>query len=319
MYFGIELGGTKVVVAAGLSPETLSPLVRLPTTDPQNTIPAVIAALRDLEATHGPGRALGIASFGPIRLDPRARDYGTILDTPKLAWRDFNVLTPLRDAFPHMPIALDTDVNAAALAEARWGAGKGQDIFAYVTVGTGVGVGLYAHGRPLHGFLHPEAGHMLIRRTASEDIFAGICPFHRDCLEGMICGPSVEQRLGVKGEAVPDDHSVWGQIGGYLAQLFHNLTVLTAPQKIIVGGGVGLKHSVLDSAREAYIDLLGGYYRDIPDRAAAQRLIVPAALSDRAGVLGAIALAVSSDSKDIEADATQKETGTQAVFERQDG
>lgn len=294
MYLGIELGGTKVIVAAGLSPERLSPLTRLPTTDPHTTMEATIAAMRDLEQSHGPCQGIGVASFGPIRLDAEATDYGTILDTPKTPWRDFNLIKPLRDAFPNLPITLDTDVNGAALAEARWGMGQGMDAFAYVTVGTGVGVGLYVHGRPVHGFLHPEAGHMLVQRDSLRDPFGGTCPWHRDCLEGLTCGPSVEQRLGVRGETVADEHPVWAQLGFYLGQLFHNLTVIAAPQAIIVGGGVGLKPAVLASARQAYVDLLGGYFRDIPDLDAARRMIVPAALSDRAGVLGAIALAGAS-------------------------
>lgn len=319
MYIGIELGGTKVVVAAGQSPETLSPLIRLPTADPHSTMAATVCAMRELEASHGQCKAIGVASFGPIRLDPRARDYGTILDTPKLAWRDFNVLAPLLAAFPQTPLALDTDVNGAALAEARWGAGLGLDVFAYITVGTGVGAGLYVNGRPLHGFLHPEAGHMLVRRDPGQDPFSGLCPYHGDCLEGLTCGPSVERRLGIKGEMVADDHPVWRQIGGYLAQLFHNLTVITATQRIVVGGGVGLKASVLESARQAYVDLLGGYYRDLPDLAAAQRLIVPAALSDRAGVLGAIALAAAADPHPLMAAASLQAVGAHGVLERYDG
>lgn len=319
MYIGIELGGTKVVVAAGLSPETLSPLIRLPTTDPHSTMAATVAALRGLEATHGVCQAIGVASFGPIRLDRHAPDYGTILDTPKLPWRNFNVLAPLREAFPNIALALDTDVNGAALAEARWGAGQGLDVLAYITVGTGVGAGFFVHGRPLHGFLHPEAGHMLVRRDDEQDPFAGICPNHGDCLEGLICGPSVQRRLGVKGETVSDHHPVWPQIGSYLAQLFHNLTVIAAPQRIIVGGGVGLKSSVLDSARNAYVNLLGGYYRNIPDLAAAQELIVPAGLSDRAGVLGAIALAAEAYGRVPQGRSLPEGRETQAVLERQDG
>lgn len=314
MYLGIELGGTKVIVAAGRSPETLSPLTRLPTSDPHATMATTIAAIHALERDHGPFTAIGVASFGPIRLDPDAPDYGTILDTPKTQWQDFNVLAPLRAAFPGLPIALDTDVNGAAMAEARWGMGRDLDAFAYVTVGTGVGVGLYVHGRPVHGLLHPEAGHMLVRRDPS-DSFAGTCPWHRNCLEGVTCGPSVEQRLGVRGETVADDHPVWEQVGGYLGQLFHNLTVIAAPRIIIVGGGVGLKEAVLTKARQAYIDLLGGYYRDMRDLPAAQRIIVPAALSDRAGVLGAIALA--STTQDL--DSTFPSSRTAATLEGEIG
>lgn len=291
MYIGIELGGTKVIVAAGRSPDSLSPLIRLPTTDPQATLQRILAAMRDLEDRHGACTAIGVAAFGPLRLDARAADYGSILDTPKAPWRDVNLLAPLRAAYPDVPLVLDTDVNGAALAEARWGAGQGLDAFAYVTVGTGVGAGLFVHGRPVHGLLHPEAGHMLVRRDPGTDPFTGSCPWHRDCLEGLACGPSVEQRLGTKGEFVADDHPVWAQVGGYLGQLFHNLTVIAAPQKIIVGGGVGLKLAVLESSRRAFLDHLGGYYRDIPDLVAARGMIVPAALADRAGVLGAIALA----------------------------
>jgi fructokinase len=291
MYIGIELGGTKVVLAAGGSAASVGPVLRFPTVAPEVTLASVTQAIADLATQQGPVRAIGVASFGPIRLDRAAPDYGAFLDTPKAQWRDFDLMAALAKAFPEVPLALDTDVNGAVLAEARWGAGQGCDTLAYVTVGTGVGVGLYVRGAPVHGFLHPEAGHMLVRRHGPGDNFAGICPYHGDCLEGLVSGPAVAARLGVPAESVADDHPVWADVGGHLAQLFYHLTLFAAPQRIIVGGGVGLKPVVLHHARRRLFDLLGGYYRDFPTVESIDRFVVPAGLADRAGVLGAMALA----------------------------
>jgi len=291
MYIGIEIGGTKVVMAAGTCPEDLTQPVRIPTEMPDQTFAAIARQVLEFQTAYPGIRGIGIASFGPIQVNPDHAEFGTICETPKAGWSGFNVVRALRDRFPGLPVAIDTDVNGAAVGEAVWGAGKGLDTFAYVTIGTGIGAGLYVNGRPVHGLLHPEAGHMLVRREPGRDPFPGSCPFHSDCLEGLASGPTIERRLGIRGEDLPDDHEVWLLIGDYLAQLYYNIALIAAPQRILIGGGVGLKAEVIARSRSEFSRLLGGYVRDLRRPQDVQDYIQAAALKDRAGVLGAIALA----------------------------
>lgn len=296
-YIGIELGGTKVLLAHGDGPDRLSAPLRLPTFGPEETLKAVVAATHDLIKAHGPVRAIGVASFGPIGLDPALAGYGRFLSTPKPGYSHADLLGPLRRAFPDTPLALDTDVNGAALGEQSWGAGKGLETFAYVTVGTGIGVGAIVGDQPVHGLLHPEAGHILVRHDSKRDPYPGLCPFHGDCLEGLASGPAIAARVGRPGEDIADDDPVWALIGDYLAQLFYNLTLTLSPRRIIVGGGVGLKPAVLNAARARLGVYLGGYIEALTSQPALDAFIAPAALSDRAGVLGAIALASRVDTR----------------------
>ena len=291
MYIGIEVGGTKVIMAAGTRPEDLTPLVRFPTETPEKTFSAITRQIEQYLAVLPVISGIGVASFGPIQVKPGHPEFGMILDTPKPYWGGFNIAAALRERFPALPLALDTDVNGAAVSEALWGAGKGLDTFAYVTVGTGIGAGLYVNGHPVHGLLHPEAGHMLVCRSADKDPFPGCCPFHTDCLEGLASGPSVEKRTGIRGEDLPDSHPVWPMLGRYLAQLYYNMTLIAAPQRILVGGGVGLKKEVLAESRLELSRLLGGYLRDLRSPESIEHFVQAAHLHDRAGVLGAIGLA----------------------------
>lgn len=291
MYIGIEIGGTKVVMAMGTGPDGISPIVRFPTEAPDQTIALIAKHIEAFVAGPSHVDGIGIASFGPIQVNPNHKEFGTFCDTPKFLWRGFNIIRNLRERYPDLPIALDTDVNGAAVGEATWGAGMGLDSFAYVTVGTGIGAGLYINGQPVHGLLHPEAGHMLVRRDLVDDPFGGACPFHNDCLEGLASGPTIQQRTGVRGEDLADDHPVWPMVGRYLAQLYFNMTMITSPQRILVGGGVGLKTEVLESSHREFLRLVGGYFRDFRRLEDVQSFIRPAELLDRAGVLGAIALA----------------------------
>lgn len=293
MYIGIEIGGTKVIMAVGTCPEDLTQLVRIPTETPDLTFAAIARQVLDFQTTYPGICGIGIASFGPIQVNAAHEDFGTICDTPKPGWRGFNIVRALQSRFPSLPVALDTDVNGAAVAEANWGAGRGLDTFAYVTVGTGIGAGLFVNGKPVHGLLHPEAGHMLVRRDPGRDPFPGSCPFHGDCLEGLASGPAIERRTGVRGEDLPDDHEVWLLIGDYLAQLYYNMAVIAAPQRILIGGGVGLKREVIERSRLEFSRLLGGYLHKLRRPQDVQDYIQAAALRDRAGVLGAIGLAAS--------------------------
>jgi len=291
MYIGIEIGGTKVVMAAGTCPEDLTQPVRIPTESPDQTFAAIARQVLDFQTAHPGIRGIGIASFGPIQVNPDHAEFGTICETPKAGWSGFNVVRALRDRFPSLPIAVDTDVNGAAVAEASWGAGRELNTFAYVTIGTGIGAGLYVNGKPVHGLLHPEAGHMLVRRELGRDPFPGSCPFHGDCLEGLASGPTIERRTGIQGEDLPDDHEIWQLIGDYLAQLYYNMAMIAAPQRILIGGGVGLKPEVIERSRAEFSRLLGGYFRQLRRPQDVHDYIQAAALKDRAGVLGAVALA----------------------------
>ncbi len=291
MFAGIELGGTKVIVAAGTGPDDLTAPVRVPTTDPAMTMAAVVSELRRLQGTLGRFDAIGVASFGPIGINPKADHYGHILRTPKPGWTHADLLKPLRDAFPDVPIALDTDVNGAAIGEMTWGAGQGLDSFAYVTVGTGIGVGIVNNGLPVHGLLHPEAGHIRVRHDWTADPYAGRCPFHGDCVEGLASGPTLKDRTGIAGEDLPDDHPAWGLIAEYLGQLYHTLCLTTSPQRILVGGGVGLHPRVLELSRDHLHASLGGYAEALSDRATLDTYVARAGLGDRAGILGAVAMA----------------------------
>lgn len=288
-YVGIEMGGTKVIVAAGTGPNDLSQTVRLPTQDPQSTMAAVVEAVRTV--TGGRNIAgIGVATFGPVGLRPTEANYGHILRTSKPGWTGADVLTPLTQAFPETNLVIDTDVNGAALAEQEWGAARELTDFAYVTVGTGIGVGLVSNGRPVHGQLHPEAGHIYVRRDAQLDPYQGRCPFHGDCLEGLASGPTLFDRTGIQGEDLPADHPVWRLVGEYLSQLYMNLTLVTSPQRIVVGGGLGLNSRVLSFSRDKLRNLLGGYIQSLEQSVDIERFVVGAELGERAGVLGAIAM-----------------------------
>jgi fructokinase len=286
MTAGVELGGTKTAVALGSGPDDLCDPIILPTRDPQTTMQAVAEALHSLAAQHGPFGRLGVASFGPLHWradDPRGQGIGK---TPKPLWAGFNPLAALANHFsvPQAALALDTDVNAAALAEGLWGQAQGLADFAYVTVGTGIGAGLVVNGRLLHGGLHPEAGHLWVRRDPALDPFMGLCPFHGDCLEGLASGPALAARLGVSAEKIADNHPIWDLVGDYLGQLCLSLLLVASPRRIIMGGGVGAREPARSKARLHLERYLAGYV-EVPDA-----FILAPALGSRAGVLGAIAL-----------------------------
>ncbi len=282
---GIELGGTKVVVAAGSGPDDLSPTIRIPTTDPATTMAAIIAALAGL----GPFDAIGIASFGPVCLDPADPGSLRITNTPKPGWSQTKLVQPLAERFG-VPVALDTDVNGAALGEGRWGAARGLTDFAYITVGTGIGVGLVVNGRPVHGALHPEAGHLLVRRDPARDPYRGHCPFHGDCLEGLACGPAIADRVGQPAETLAEDHPVWELVGDYVGQLCASLCLVTAPRRIVLGGGVGQRPGVRAGADAALRRHLAGYIPLPPPG----DFIVEPGLGGLSGVLGAVALGLDA-------------------------
>ncbi|HTS47292.1 MAG TPA: ROK family protein [Bryobacteraceae bacterium] len=274
---GIEAGGTKFVCAAGHPPDDLE-LAEIPTTTPEQTISRVLEFFKARPAL----RAIGIASFGPVDLDPSSSTCGFITWTPKLAWRNFDFAGSVRKAL-RVPVAFDTDVNAAALAEGRWGAAQGLDTFLYLTVGTGIGGGGMANGRLLHGRTHPEMGHVRVPHDMARDPFPGNCPYHGDCLEGLAAAPAIQTRWGQDPSSLPDSHPAWDLEARYLALGLVNAICVLSPQRIILGGGVMTRQQLFPMIRGNVAELLNGYV-DAPD-------IVPPSLGSRAGVLGAMALA----------------------------
>ncbi len=287
---GVELGGTKCVCTLASGPDAIIDQVEIPTSDPEETLGAIKHMLRKWWAERR-FRALGIASFGPICLDPALPLYGHILETNKPHWSGVDVLGTLSSEFP-VACGVDTDVNAAALAEMAWGSGRGLADFSYVTVGTGVGVGLIVNGMATRGLLHGELGHMVIPRTPGDD-FPSICRFHDCCVEGLASGSAIKARLGVEQIAhVAPDHPVWDIVVNALAALCHNMVCTTGPRRIAFGGGVMNRQPHLLARIEAQLEQsLAGYMRLPTDRP----YIVAPELGDQAGPLGSIFLGIAAE------------------------
>ncbi len=286
---GIEAGGTKFVCVVGRGTEPFLAETRIPTTTPAETLARVVAFFRDAEAAHGKCAAFGVASFGPLDVDPRSPGWGRLTRTPKPGWVDVDLVAPLREAFG-APVAIDTDVNGAGLAEALWGAGRGARSLVYFTVGTGIGGGAIVDGVPLRGLSHPEMGHISVPRHP-DDRFGGVCMFHRDCLEGLANGPAIRARWGAPAEALPDDHEAWEMVGFYLGNLCATATMFLSPEVIVMGGGVMKSPALLPAVRRWASTILAGYPHLAALEGSLERYIVPPLLGDRAGALGALALA----------------------------
>lgn len=284
---GIELGGTKCVCILATGPDDIRAEARIETTSPGQTLDAVDDLLRRWRAKHG-FDAVGVASFGPLDLDPASPTYGAIVSTPKPGWSGANPY--LRAQCFGAPTAIDTDVNGAALAEGRWGAAIGLESHAYVTVGTGIGVGSVVLGRTVRGLGHAEAGHLRIPRLAGSK-WGGSCPFHGDCVEGLASGPAILAHAGFPAEQLSATDPAWDEVVHALSMLFHNLVLTTAPQRIVLGGGVGLGQArLLPRIRQALVESLAGYAQGRQIAAQIDGFLVAPSLGHRAGVLGAIAL-----------------------------
>jgi fructokinase len=286
LYGGVETGGTWCVCAVGSGPGEIVAETEFPTEEPDATLRRII----DFFTEQPPVVALGIGAFGPVDLDPNSDTWGHVTTTPKPGWQHVP-LAGVLGAELELPVAFDTDVNAAALGERRWGAGRGVDTVCYLTVGTGIGTGLVVDGRPWHGLVHSEAGHMRIPHDRARDPFPGSCPVHGDCWEGLASGAAMRARWQARAEELEGDHPAWALEADYLAVGILNLVLTASPERVIAGGGV-LEHGrLLEMVRDRVPRLLAGYL-EAPElgKDIGSYLVAPE-LGDRAGVLGALALA----------------------------
>ncbi|MGL4652060.1 ROK family protein [Cetobacterium sp.] len=282
----IEAGGTKFVCGIATENGEILERVSFPTETPEITLQKVYDFFKDKGV-----EAIGVGSFGPIDPNPESETYGYITKTPKKYWSDFNLIGELQKNL-NVPMAFDTDVNGAALGEATWGAAKGLKNCLYLTIGTGIGGGLLASGKLVHGMLHPEMGHIFVRRH-SEDTYTGKCPFHHDCLEGLAAGPAIEERWGVKAYELPVDHKAWEIEAYYIAQALVNYILIASPEKIILGGGVMKQIQLFPLIRKNVKELLNNYVQTKEILENIDNYIVAPGLGDNAGLLGSIALAMN--------------------------
>jgi len=285
-YGGIEAGGSKWECAIGTNPDDVRAAETIKTTTPKQTLGRAIAFFE----REGPVDAIGIGSFGPIDQKLSSPTWGHITTTPKPGWAHTDVGQEIRRRLS-VPVAFDTDVNAAALGEHRWGAGQGLDTFCYITVGTGIGGGGLAGGNLLHGLLHPEFGHMRIPHDFERDPFEGVCPYHGDCWEGLASGRAIEARWGKPAEELDDEPAVWELEAHYLALGLVSVMCVLSPERIVVGGGVVRRDALLPLVQREVLSLMNGYLDSTVVRDRISDYITRPALGARAGVLGAIALA----------------------------
>jgi len=287
---GIEAGGTKFVCAVGTGPEDVRAEARFPTTTPDETVGRAVAFFREQEEKYGRPAAIGIASFGPLDPNPASPTFGYITTTPKPHWANVDLAGAIRDTLG-VPIGFDTDVNIAGLGEWRWGAARGLSNFIYLTIGTGVGGGVLIDGKPVHGLIHPELGHIPLPHDRAADPYPGRCPYHGDCLEGMAAGPAIGERWGRPAVELPADHPAWELEAHYLALALQGFICTLSPERIILGGGVMEQPQLFPLVRRKVREYLNGYVQSpaiLLDDAA---YIVPPGLGNRAGVLGAFAQA----------------------------
>ncbi|MBV9196211.1 MAG: ROK family protein [Solirubrobacterales bacterium] len=283
LYGGVETGGTWCVCALATGPEDIREYEQFRTAAPEETLMRIIAFFR----SHPGASAIGIGSFGPVDADLASPTWGHVTTTPKPGWQGTALAPVVRDAL-RVPVAFDTDVAAAALGEYRWGAGRGLGSLCYLTVGTGIGAGLVVAGEPVRGLVHPEVGHIRIPKL---DSFAGVCPTHGDCWEGIASGPALAERWGRSPDELADEHPAWPLEAEYLALGILSIVLVASPERVIVGGGVMERPGLLARVGEKLRALNAGYLDTPMLGERVQDYLVAPELGDRAGVLGAIALA----------------------------
>ena len=280
----IEGGGTKFVCGIGTPDGQILERTSFPTTTPEETMGRAIAFFESKEI-----HAIGIGTFGPIDVNLKSESYGCITNTPKPYWSGFNVVNYLKRHLD-VPVGFDTDVNAAALGEAVWGAAKGLNSCLYMTVGTGIGAGAFIEGQLVHGLTHPEMGHIIVRRHP-DDTYEGGCPFHKDCLEGLASGPAIENRWKMKAFDLGAAHFAWELEAYYLAQALLNFILILSPEKIIIGGGVMNQTQLFPLIQQQLDSLLNGYIQHPALTRGYANYIVQPSLGDNAGLTGALAMA----------------------------
>jgi fructokinase len=291
LFGAVEAGGTKFVCAVGTGPGDLRDEIRFPTTTPGETLGKALDYFREAQSRHGKLAAFGIGSFGPVDLDRKSPTWGYVTSTPKPHWAQAAV-APLFASEFGVPVGWDTDVNGAALGEHLWGAGQGLESLVYLTIGTGIGAGVLVGGQLVHGLVHPEAGHVLLPRDPRMDPFAGVCPFHGDCWEGLAAGPALAKRWGTDGASLAPEHPAWALEAHYIALGLQGLLGALSPQRFILGGGVMAQPQLFPLVRAELLKLNNGYIRHrslTPEGIDAY--VVPPALGNQAGILGALALA----------------------------
>lgn len=280
----LEAGGTKMVVAVGNENGEIIDRSSIPTKSPEITMPKLVEYFKSSKID-----ALGIGCFGPIDLNRESSTYGYITSTPKLPWRNYNIVGKFTEMLK-VPVGFDTDVNASAIGEGTWGITNDVRNSIYITIGTGVGVGVLIDGKPLHGMLHPEAGHILLAKHP-KDTFKGCCPYHDNCMEGLASGPAIEARYGKKAYELTDNEEVWELEGFYIAQALVNYILTLSPQRIILGGGVMHQEQLMPIIHREVLRMLNGYI-NTPELSNIQDYIVFPKLNDNQGIMGCIKLAL---------------------------
>ena len=286
LYGALEAGGTKMVCAIGDENGKIIEQISVPTVTPDKTMPAIIEYFKDKEI-----KALGVACFGPVDVNTASPTYGYILNTPKPAWGNYDIVGTLKKAL-NCPIGFDTDVNGSLLGEVTWGSAKGLTDVVYITIGTGIGGGILSGGNVVHGMLHPEMGHMKLIPVPGDN-FPGRCPFHANCFEGMASGPAINDRWGASAGKLADRDEVWELESEYIAQAVSNLIFIMSPQKVILGGGVMHQMQLFPLIRKKVIEKVSGYI-DTAELRDMDSYICPAGLNDDQGIMGAVKHAMNA-------------------------
>ncbi len=292
LYGALEAGGTKMICAVGNESGQILDQVSIKTSTPEETMPEVIRYFRarlDAEAEDDRISALGVACFGPVDVRKHAKTYGNILYTPKIPWRNYPMVKTLKEALNDIPVGFDTDVNGSLLGEVTWGCAKGLTDAVYFTIGTGIGMGAMSGGNLVHGMLHPEAGHIAMS-VVPGDSYAGHCPSHGACFEGMASGPAIQARWGKPAKELADNPEVWELEAKYIAQAMTAVTYMLSPQKIILGGGVMEQSQLFPLVRKYVLEYINNYI-DTKELRNISSYITPAALNGNQGIMGALKLA----------------------------
>lgn len=288
-YYGsLEAGGTKMVCAIGDEQGNILERISIPTLAPENTMPAILDFFKNKNIS-----ALGIGCFGPVDLDKKSPTYGYITTTPKLAWKNYDIVGVCEKELG-VPVGFDTDVNGSALGEATWGCTKDLDNSIYITVGTGIGVGVIIDRKPYHGMLHPEGGHIFLARHPQDPMERGVCPYHELCLEGLASGPSIQARWGKPGVELADRKEVWELEAYYLAQAICSYIMILSPERIIIGGGVAHQEQMMPLIRKEVLRQMGGYIAAKGMQDLDNYIVLPS-LNDDQGILGALKLAMDAE------------------------